>query len=102
MKPLRLSARARADLRGIWNDIVVKSSNPAAADRLIDRLQDALRVLAERPLLGQARDDLRAGIRTFVVGKYVLLYYPAKHGIRVAGIVHGAQDIEGIFRRGER
>lgn len=37
MKRLRLSARARADLRGIWIDIAVKNSNPAAADKLIDR-----------------------------------------------------------------
>jgi toxin ParE1/3/4 len=52
--------------------------------------------------MGQLRDDLRPDLRTFAAESYVILYYAMKEGIEVVGVVHGAQDIEAMLRRGER
>jgi toxin ParE1/3/4 len=65
-------------------------------------LKQTLQLLAEQPLLGQLRDDLRPNLRAFSARRYVILYYPREFGIEVVTILHGARDIEGMFERGER
>ncbi len=97
-----LAPLARADLDSIWDHIAIERQSPAGARSQVDRIYQRLAMLAENPLLGQRRDDLREGLRAFTVDSYVLFYYVAEGGIDVAGIVHGARDIETIFRNVER
>ena len=100
MNPFRLSHQTETDLREIWDYIA--ADNLDAADRQLDRLYQRITFLGKQPLLGQVREDLRPGLRVFPCGSYVILYYPADDGIEVAGVIHGARDIAGLFRRGER
>jgi toxin ParE1/3/4 len=100
MRTYRLSEQAKTDLRAIWDYISEQSLS--AADRIIDGLFSRFQILAREPLLGEARNDLHPGLRAFVFKNYLILYYPMRSGIEVAGIVHGAQDVESQFRRGER
>ncbi len=65
-------------------------------------LYERFHLLAGQPLMGQLREDLRPDLRAFAADNYVILYYPMKHGIEVAGIVHGAQDVRSMFQTGER
>ena len=89
----------RADLRGIWRYIAIENHSPDAADRLADRITDVFALLARQPLLGEARDDLAPGVRSFVVGSYLVLYSPTRSGIRVIQVVPAARDIATAFRR---
>jgi toxin ParE1/3/4 len=98
----RLSHQASTDLEGIWDHIGIVKSSPVAASKQVEAIYETLTLLGTQPLIGEARDDLRRGLRSFSVGSYVILYYPLREGVEVAGIVHGAQDIEGMFRSGER
>jgi toxin ParE1/3/4 len=100
MKNYRLSERAKKDLRAIWD--YISERNLSAADRTIDGLFSRIRMLAREPLLGEARNDLHPGLRAFVFKNYWILYYPMRSGIEVAGVAHGAQDLETQFRRGLR
>lgn len=100
MKPFRLSDQAESDLRQIWE--YIGRDNPDAADRQLDRLYERFTLLGKQPLLGQAREDLRPGLRVFPSGSYVILYYPDEPGVQIVGVIHGARDIAGLFRRGER
>ena len=59
--PVRHTRRARADLLDIWLEIA--SKNPAAADRLYDRLEAKVKVLGEHPEIGMARPDIAAEAR---------------------------------------
>jgi plasmid stabilization system protein ParE len=45
---------------------------------------------------------LKQGLRAFSADRYVILYYVFDRGIEIAAVVHGARDLEGLFRRGER
>jgi len=96
---LTLARGVRGDLRGIWRYIGIENQNPDAADREIDRITAAFGVLAREPLLGQAREDLASGVRSFVVGSYIVLYALQEHGVRVVQVVHSARDIQATFRR---
>ncbi len=102
MSRVRVSRQAETDIHGIWDYIGIEKAAPVAAERLIEGLRGKFKLLAKHPMMGKARDDLREGLRIFSVGSYVVLYYPAEDGIEVAGVIHAARDIEGIFRRGER
>jgi toxin ParE1/3/4 len=102
MAPFRLTFRAEADIDAIWDYIAVVKHSPQAADNQIESLYARFNLLADHPLMGQLRSDLRTDLRVFSVENYVILYFPAAEGIEVIGVLHGARDIESIFRRGER
>jgi toxin ParE1/3/4 len=44
--------------------------------------------------LGRARDDLRAGLRSFPVGQYVIIYAIEDEDVQILHVFHGKQDIE--------
>lgn len=99
MSRFRISRQAAADSDAIWDYLAIAKDNPAAAYHQVENLFEKFHLLATQPLMGQSREDLRSGLRTFAAGSYVILYYPLRDGIEVAGVVHGARDIESMFRR---
>ena len=72
MKRIRLSELARVDLDEIWFSIAIE--NLPAADRLVDKVQELLQKLLEFPEMGAERDDIRAGVRSFPCGNYLVFY----------------------------
>jgi toxin ParE1/3/4 len=60
----RVSRRplAAADILDIWDYIAEDSLDEA--DRWVDRLDEKLDLLATQPLMGRARDELLAGLRS--------------------------------------
>jgi toxin ParE1/3/4 len=97
MPRLLVAPEARQDLRAI-RDYVAKD-DPKAAQRLVMRLRDMARMLAGAPAIGRARPELGAGIRSFVVNRYVLFYRPltGAAGIELVRVLHGARDVDAAF-----
>lgn len=98
MSRYRLSERAKADLDGIWDYVGITNDNPDAAFRQLEEIYEMLSALAATPRIGRRRDDLRSGLRAFPVGPYVILYEIAEEGIDVLAVMHGARDINGLFK----
>lgn len=90
------TAPVREDLLAIWSHIA--EDNPAAADRVLDRIDEKCRLYATRPLMGQRRTDLHPSARCFAVGTYVVFYRPVEDGIEVLLVTHGARDVPRVFR----
>jgi toxin ParE1/3/4 len=63
---VRRTATARRDLKEIWHYIAEDSKG--AADKLLDQIEETLRLLSQFPLLGRSRSDLHIGIRSFTGG----------------------------------
>ena len=85
------SSLAWSDLREIGRHIA--KDNPAAADRLLARIEDVCQLLARNPEMGQGEPGLARGqYRSFSVRNYVIYYIPTPDGITVARILHGARD----------
>lgn len=82
------------DLLAIWAHIAAE--NDHAADRLMDRIDAALIMLSENPLAGRARPELGSGIRSFVVGQYVLIYAATGGGVELYRVRHGARDMSAM------
>ena len=86
---------AREDLIAIWTHIA--EDNPQAADRVLDRLEEAASRLADTPQIGPARDDIRPGLRYLVSGSYLLLCRIRDGGIEIVRAIHGRRDLKGLF-----
>jgi len=95
MKRYRLTPEAENDLDEITGYIA--NDNPQAALRLLDRIQDRCQQLAEMPETGRIREELAEGLRSGLVGKYVIFYRPDEAGIQVIRVIHGSRDIPSLF-----
>ncbi|MDO9057862.1 MAG: type II toxin-antitoxin system RelE/ParE family toxin [Bradyrhizobium sp.] len=69
----RKSPRAEIDIASIWQFIA--EDNVRAADAMIDRIDQALEMLAQNPLAGRARGDLASTLRSFPVGSYIIFMF---------------------------
>ncbi len=88
------SPRAAEDLIELWTYIAV--DDPAAADRMLDLIEEKLGMLAANPALGPARPDIAREVRLFPVRRYVILYRVLPDGIEVVRVVHGMRRLGGL------
>jgi toxin ParE1/3/4 len=70
-----------------------------AALRLVDRLDEKLKLLAWMPQLGPERPELGADIRTLPLGSYLIVYRPIRGGIELVRFLHGSRNLRRLFRR---
>lgn len=82
---------ARNDAVSIWFDIA--HHDLAAADRMVDRIDRKIALLAEHPKTGRSREELGPNMRSAPVGPYLIIYWPLADGVEILRIVHGARDL---------
>jgi toxin ParE1/3/4 len=75
---------AKADLAEIWEYIGV--SNAAAADKLLDTINDKIHSIANSPFMGRERSELAPMLRSFQIAQYVLFYRPITEGIEIVPV----------------
>jgi toxin ParE1/3/4 len=90
MSRYHFSLQAEQDLNDIYDYVARHSATNAA--RLVQRLQQACRLLAQFPGMGTTRDDLRTGMLAFAEGNYVIFYEATDDGIRILRILQGARN----------
>lgn len=54
-------------------------------------------MLSQFPKIGNQRDDLVAGLRSFPVKPYIIFYNKIADGIEVVRVLHQARDIDNLF-----
>jgi toxin ParE1/3/4 len=96
MKQPRLTDRAEADLEECW--LHIARDDPCSATRFIETILEKCELLAEQPGIGRRRGDLSPDLRSFVVGRYLILYRPIDDGIEVVRVLHGARNIEVLLK----
>ena len=90
-------ARRRSRLVDIWYFVATESGSPEVADRFLDRLTESFGLLADTLRIGRrGDDDLLPGMRSFPVGRYVILYrVMPNNDVRV---IPGMRDIPSLLR----
>jgi toxin ParE1/3/4 len=92
------SPQADSDLDNIWYYVATESGSVEIADRLIDSITERLFLLANYPNIGRRRDDdLRPGLRSFLVGEYVILYRLQDEDVLILRVLRGSRNIEALF-----
>ncbi len=92
----RLTEQAEADLDELW--AFISAGSLAAADRMVDAVLEGSRMHVRFPSMGQNREELRPGLRSFVVSPFVVFYRPVDDTIEVLRILHGARNIGDIIK----
>jgi toxin ParE1/3/4 len=87
--------KALADLAEIW--AYIGEDSPRQADIFAAALDREIRDLARRPLIGRARPELFADLRSLPLGRHVIFYLPRKRGIEIVRVLHGARDLKPLF-----
>jgi len=85
------STQAYRDLVDIWTCVAEKS--PAAADALLEMLDQKCKMLADHPQIGRSRQELGPHLRSFPGGSYLIFYRPLEDGIEVVRVLHGSMDL---------
>jgi toxin ParE1/3/4 len=89
--------RANQDLLQIYSYLAER--NQTAADNLIQEIDSQFRNLARFPFIGRERDSLAPGIRSIVVGTFLVLYLVERERIVVVRIIDGRMDVDEEFKR---
>ncbi len=87
--------QANLDLLEIWD--YISEASEERADRVLDGINERCRMLAVFPQAGRERNDLIVGLRSLIVGNYVIFYQPIDDGIEVLRVLHGSRDVPGVF-----
>ena len=94
----RVAPQAEAELDGLWYYVAKESGSIEIADRLIDSITERFLLLARNPRLGRRRDEeLRPGLRSFPVGKYIILYRIEAEDVLILHVVRGSRNIEALL-----
>ena len=92
-----LTRLAEADLDQTW-DYVAERFGLDVADRVLDSLHDAFRLLAENPDVGHSREDIAAPPYSFwPVGPSLIAFRPDVRPIQIIRVVRGERDWSGIL-----
>ena len=84
---LRYERGALADLDGIF--AYIAQDNPAAAARLVVRIEEVAARIAETPLMGEA--TRKSKFRRFPVGNYLIVYEVDRDEVIIHYVRHGAR-----------
>lgn len=95
------SKLARETLLDIY--VAIGLDNPAAAERIYDRIEARARQLADQPRMGPRRPDIRPEMRLLVESPYLILYEimpdtdngPVRR-VEIVSIVDGRRDLSGL------
>lgn len=89
----KLSPTAKSDLDNIWLYIARETNSIDTAERVITAIPERLYLLTRHPSIGRHRDDdLRPGIRSFPVGRHVILYRVEEHEVLILRVIDGRRE----------
>ena len=98
MRTLLIRPQARLDLLEIWHHIAADSVQ--AADRICEKIEVAIRSLADMPGKGHTRSDVKnPHYRFWTVNPYVIAYRFDQSSLVVLRVVHGRRNFRGLFKR---
>lgn len=93
----QLSPAAEEDLTEIWV-YLAENAGEQVADRIIDEISATCQHLAQRPLTGRARNELRKGLRSFPANTYLVFYdVVAANHIVVRRVLHQRRDLKALL-----
>ncbi len=93
MSRAEVDALAVCDIAEIAEFIGETRKNPPAARNLIDEFARKCEIYARQPEMGDLRDDLEEGLRSFTFRTwYVAVYEPLDDGINVLRVFDGRSE----------
>lgn len=93
------TTRSRQDLDDIWDYIAFDLQNPVSAERVVNRILDAVEQLEFFPASGALlasvasfNYELYSDERFLVNGNYLIFYHTVKNNIYIDRVLYGGRD----------
>ena len=81
MPRIKKAVQAEKDIEELW--LYIAADNMLAADRVLDDIEAQCHLIATQPGMGRPRPELAPGLRSFPVGRYIILYQTLPDGIEI-------------------
>lgn len=95
------SPHARQQLSGLYLWIAEQSGYTDRAEGFVSAILDFCDELAEFPMIGLARDDLRPGLRTIGFRRRAVIAFAVREEeVEIHGVYYGGQDYERLITEG--
>lgn len=92
------SPRAREQLTDLYTWIADESGHPERAAGYVAAILDYCDGLVVFPYIGEARDDLRPGLRTIAFRRRVVIAFAVtEEAVEVLGVYYGGRDYESLI-----
>jgi toxin ParE1/3/4 len=91
-----LLPQAHCDLEAI--EARLARDDLKVARRIMVAMVETFELLAQFPRLGRARPELRAGVRSFPLEGYVILYHLVRGEVEILRVIRGERDLGDIAR----
>jgi toxin ParE1/3/4 len=95
MYQLTFSPQSELDLLDIGDYIAQDSKN--AARNWVAKLRAQCQKITLNPYGYVARPELKQGIRSAAIGRYIILFSITETTVRIQRVSHGARDLGSIF-----
>ena len=92
-----LADKAKSDLFRIYS--YVEQRSPAAAEKILSRIDKKFDQLTWFPFIGRERSSLAPGLRSVIVGTHLIFYTVEDDSIIIVRVIDGRMDIDEEFRR---
>ena len=97
MRRIRLTQSASEDLEELWRYIAIEQESPKAADNVLDKIDEKLKLTLLNPGIGESVDHLRACARRIIVHRRFLVFYEdTNQGLIVLRVLHGSRLISAV------
>lgn len=94
-RKIAYSPSARGQLSDLYVWLAKESGSPEQANNYISAILDYCDALADFPMVGSARSDLRPGLRTIGFRRRAVIAFAVdENAITVHGVYYGGQDYE--------
>ena len=98
MRDYKMAEAAKDDLRNI-SAYTRKTWGKEQEKIYRETIRTALRIIAKSPEIGQRREELAEGLRSFPVGNHIAYYIKKINQIMVVRILHPAMDRESAMKK---
>ena len=98
MRNYQLTEAAKKDLREI-SAYTKNTWGKEQEETYRETIRAALRIIAKLPEIGQMREELGEGLRSFPVGNHIAYYVEKSSQIVVVRILHPAMDREKAMKK---
>lgn len=95
MLKIIFNSLAQEDLVEIFEYIAL--DNPIAADQVLDKIDNAIVMLADFPDAGRERPEIDTGLKSFPVSNYIIFYQHDETQLEVIRVLHAARDMERLL-----
>lgn len=89
---IRITPRARQDLKAIWTYTLKRWGAPQA-DLYLRQLDAGIRSLIDFQDLGESCEHIRAGYRKLLVNRHLVFYRRGAMHIEIVRVLHHSMDV---------